>query len=98
MSELISFSSIDIYSCPEAWDENHRFLGYDHTPWTEEQVEAADFLGKMDWEGGLDGLIQYGGASIFPEELQELASEYELAHNRLSAAVNDWAAERGVEY
>lgn len=98
MSELIPFSSIDIYSCPEAWDENHQFLGYDATPWTEEQVEAADFLGKMDWEGGIQGLIGYGGAEIFPDELRELAEAYEAAEKALRKAINDWAAERGVVY
>lgn len=98
MSELIPFSSIDIYSCQEAWSENHQFLGYDHTPWTEEQVEAADFLGKMDWEGGLYELLQYGGPGYFPEELQELAEDAYLAMRHLNEAINVWAAERGVEY
>lgn len=82
MSELIPFSQID----------------EDDSQYTEDQIEAADFLSKMDWEGGIDGLIQYGGASYFPTELQELAGEYELAYNKLSAAINQWAADRGVVY
>lgn len=82
MSELIPFSSID-------WDSE----GF-----TPEQHEAAEFLHKMDWEGGIDGLIGYGGWRYFPEELQDLARKYESIHNELRTAIDIWAAERGVEY
>lgn len=83
MSELIPFGRID---------DN------DTENYTEAQIEAASFLHKMDWEGGLDGLIGYGGYTYFPEELQELAKAYEEASDTLRRAVDKWAADRGVEY
>lgn len=90
MAELIPFSSIvEEYE----WDE--RDGPY---PFTAEQVEAGNFLNKMDWEGGIDGLIGYGGWHYFPEPLQDLAKAYQDAHRALQKAINDWAAERGVYY
>lgn len=91
MSELIPFSSI-----VEQWDWDEERDG--PYPWTPRNVEAADFLSKMDWEGGISGLMGYGGPSYFPEELQELAIAYQEAENALRKAINDWAAERGVVY
>lgn len=82
MSELVPFGRIE-WGDPE---------------YTEDQWIAAEFLSKMDWEGGIDGLIGYGGFHIFPEELQELAKDYEQAHDELRNAIDEWAAERGVEY
>lgn len=82
MPELIPFGIID----------------EDDSQWSEDQVEAANFLNKMDWEGGIDGLIGYGGWRIFPEPLQEIARDYERIHDELRNAVNSWAATRGVEY
>jgi hypothetical protein len=81
--ELVDFSRIDIY---------------DDVNWTPEQIEAAEFLSKMDWEGGLTGLLEYGGSSVFPEELQGLAERTDQALEHLRRAVNDWAAARGVRY
>lgn len=83
MSELIPFSRVDDYN-----PENY----------TEAQLEAASFLSKMDWEGGIDGLIGYGGYTYFPEELQELAKTYEQASKELRRAIDKWAADRGVSY
>lgn len=82
MSELIPFSQIE-------WGDD---------AYTEANHEAAEFLHKMDWEGGIDGLLGYGGWEIFPEPLHDLAREYERLHQELRNAVDDWAAERGVEY
>lgn len=82
MSELIDFGRIDP----------------DDPQWTEGQIEAAEFLSKMDWEGGLSGLIAYGGSEVFPAELQALAARTEMAIEHLNRAVNDWAAVRGVRY
>lgn len=84
MSELIPFSQID---------EDDEDAG-----WTEGQIEAANFLSKMDWEGGVDGLMSYGGAEYFPEEVYDVAVEYERAHDALRRAIDEWAAARGVEY
>lgn len=93
MSELIPFSSI-----PSKWDwhyDNGEDVEYPYTP---EQEEAAEFLSKMDWEGGVDGLLSYGGAEVFPADLQVSAR---IAYNALESLrkdINDWAAERGVVY
>lgn len=84
MNKLVSFSDID----PDD----------DDASWTPEQIEAAEFLHKMDWEGGLDSLYQYGGSSYFPVELQELATAYGEAFDALRKAVDAWAADRGVVY
>lgn len=92
MSELIPFNSI-----PSKWDWNYDHEGEEY-PYTDEQEEAAEFLSKMDWEGGIDGLIGYGGADVFPEAVREQAEAYERAHDALKEAINDWAAERGVVY
>lgn len=61
-------------------------------------VEAASFYAKMDHEGGLTSLLDYGGYTFFPEPLQVYAREAEEAIENLKLAVTDWAAERGVEY
>lgn len=71
---------------------------YDEGQWTSEQLEAAGFLHKMDWEGGIDGLLGYGGSEVFPEELQELAAVAEKALGSLGRAIDKWAADRGVVY
>lgn len=91
MSELIPFSSI-----PEKWDWDEENDG--PFPYTDENVEAAEFLSKMDWEGGMDGLLGYGGADIFPEAIRHYAEAYEAAHDALRTAINEWAAARGVVY
>lgn len=92
MGELIPFSSI-----PDKWDWESRHRG-EPFPYTDANVEAAEFLSKMDWEGGIDGLLGYGGAGSFPEDLYDLAVACEKAHNALRNAIDEWAAERGVEY
>lgn len=92
MSELIPFSSI-----PDRWDWEY-YHKDEPFPYTDANVEAAEFLSKMDWEGGLDGLLGYGGPDVFPEELYDLAVAYEDAHQTLRNAIDEWAAERGVEY
>ena len=83
MSEYISFSQID----PDE-PEN----------WTPEQIEAADFFHKLDWEGGIDGLMSYGGPSYFPEEVRALAEVYETAFENLQNALTEWGKARGVVY
>lgn len=93
MSELISFSSI-----PSKWDWHYENGEDAEYPFTDAQEEAAEFLSKMDWEGGISGLLSYGGASSFPEELRIVAQHADDALETLSVAINDWAAERGVVY
>lgn len=91
MSEYIQFSEVI-----ERWEWDEDEQG--PYPWTPEQEEAADFFGKMDWEGGIDGLMGYGGPEMFPVEVREFAEEYERAHRRLQEALTAWGRARGVEY
>lgn len=93
MSELIPFSRI-----PSRWDweyDNGPDVEY---PYTDAQEEAAEFFSKMDWEGGIDGLMSYGGPDVFPTAVYEQALAYENALEALREAINAWAAEAGVEY
>jgi hypothetical protein len=60
-------------------------------------IEAAEFLGKADSEGGLVGFLWWGGTEAFPDDLRNEARKLEEAHTALLAAVDEWAAERGVE-
>ena len=32
-----------------------------------------EFLDKMRWEGGLSGMVGWGGPSVFPPSLREMA-------------------------
>ena len=66
--------------------------------WTEHQLEAAEFLFKMDSEGGPVGLLGYSGTRHFPEELKELAQTADDALLALGQAIDQWAAARGVSY
>lgn len=79
---MIPFSNIDIYDLTIP----------------KETREAAEFYQKMDWEGGLDGLMSYGGVDFFPPEVREQARQYEQAKETLKDSLRDWAADRGVEY
>lgn len=97
MSELIPFSSIDPYS-NDFFYENNEPKPEEEWPYPPETVEAAEFLSKMDWEGGIDGLYGYGGAEVFPEPIRHLAEAYGEAFEALRKGIDDWAAERGVEY
>lgn len=81
MSELISFSHIE-WGDPE---------------YTEAQWEAAEFLSKMDWEGGIDGLLHYS-TDAFPEELRAQAEFTYRTLEDLRKEIDRWAAERGVVY
>lgn len=82
--EYVSFSKIDPYDGTEQW--------------TVEQIEAAEFFSKMDWEGGLDGLYEYGGAESFPPEVREYANAYGKAYEDLREVVVAWGKARGVVY
>lgn len=86
MSELVPFHQID-------GDDPEHVKKYG-----EAACEAAEFLSKFDWEGGVDGLYGYGGPSAFPVELHAQAVLYGIAYDDLRQAIDDWAAERGVEY
>lgn len=70
---------------------------YDGNTWTPAQLEAASFLHKMDWEGGIEGLLHYS-TDAFPEELRAQAKFAYNALEDLHREVDRWAAERGVVY
>lgn len=91
MSEYIPFSSV-----VEEWDWDEEKDG--PYPFTPEQVEAATFFHKMDWEGGIDGLYGYGGAEYFPAEVREFAEAYGQAYDRLHEVITAWGKARGVVY
>lgn len=65
---------------------------------TDEQVEFAEFLSKMDWEGGAPGLIGYGGSSVFPESLQFLADTAERALDALQDAISARCDALSIKY
>lgn len=64
----------------------------------EEQREAAEFLQKLDHEGGIAGLLGYGGCGAFPAKLHGKADAADKAIEELRAAIQEWANERGVSY
>ncbi len=78
---LIPFSQIDL----------------DDPQYSEANIEAADFLSKMDWEGGITGLLFYS-TDAFPEELRAQAEFVYHAIEDLHREIDRWAAERGVYY
>lgn len=52
--------------------------------WTDERGTSwtrDEFYQKMDSEGGLSGLVTYGGAGIFPPSLRPLMREVEKLQN-----------------
>lgn len=59
---------------------------YDDERWTPE-----DFIEKYDYEGGLDGMLGWGGPGCFPPELRDAATEIE----RQSKIISVWLAENG---
>lgn len=65
---------------------------------TEKQVELAYFLQKLDWEGGLEGLIQYGGSTVFPDELKGTVELLEVQLNSFDRQLTDLLAENDIEY
>lgn len=70
----------------------------DETVHTKEQIDFANFCLKLDWEGGIDGLIQYGGTRIFPEELQIFAQAIEEAMDDFNTAFEAMQKRLDVEY
>lgn len=62
--------------------------------------EAAAFYQRMDWEGGLTGLLEYDGgeSDLWPEPLRVSAKATAKAIEDLKEMVKDWAAIRGVRY
>lgn len=65
---------------------------------SEEKVEAASFLGQLDWEGGLTGLLAHSGAAHFPEALREEAERADAALGILEREFQNWQEDVGVHY
>lgn len=59
---------------------------YDDEQWTPEE-----FIEKLDDEGGVGGMISWGGIGCFPPELREAAVKIEEGF----AVVSDWLREHG---
>ncbi len=60
--------------------------------------EWREFADKLEWEGGIAGLLEYGGSAAFPEEVREAAHAVEVAIKELSTqlgrhGVEDYAEE-----
>lgn len=62
----------------------------------EEIQKCVEFLNKRDWEGGTEGLMNYGGSGIFPEAVKVEALIYENAKEELERAIDNWANDLGV--
>jgi hypothetical protein len=46
------------------------------TEWTDAgggQWTTESFLEKLDWEGGVEGMLEWGGPSVFPPKLRRSA-------------------------
>lgn len=55
------------------------------------------FLFKMDWEGGLEGFLDWGGPEEFPSErLKELARVLVTAIGDVKDEIKSWAKTQGV--
>lgn len=61
------------------------------------KVEAAAFLQKLDYEGGLDGFLDWGGWEAFPMGLRADAAALETLRRNMKRAIEMWAAKRGVQ-
>ena len=59
---------------------------YDDEGWTPEE-----FIDKYEYEGGIDGLLGWGGAGCFPPEIRAEAAEID----RLSDVIHAWREEHG---
>jgi hypothetical protein len=57
-------------------------IDFPETEWTDERGETwtrQEFLDKMHWEGGVAGMVGWGGPSCFPPSLREMAQQIETA-------------------
>ena len=50
--------------------------------------EWNEFANKMDWEGGMYDVLEYGGPNIFPEEAREAAQAFAAAGEVLHAILD----------
>lgn len=47
------------------------------------------FLDKLDWEGGIVEMLEYGGPDAFPDELRADATIVRDALRRMEAVIDD---------
>ncbi len=59
---------MDIFSEDELSFPEDEWTTPEGEKWTREQ-----FLDKLEWEGGIEGMISWGGAGCFPPSLRESA-------------------------
>lgn len=51
---------------------------FEEEKWTDDNGDEwtrESFFEKMDWEGGVGGLLSWGGPSVFPPSLRESATQ-----------------------
>lgn len=60
--------------------------------------EAKRFVDKMEWEGGIVGLLEYGGPTEFPDEVIALAEEVQYALTKLERAIDEYLDKCGVSW
>lgn len=41
--------------------------------------EWSDFIQKLEWEGGIVAMLEYGGPEVFPFEAQSAARDLRIA-------------------
>ena len=60
--------------------------------------EAQRLWDKLEWEGGVIGLLEYGGIQEFPDELRSYVQELEDAYDRAKVAIGDYLTRNGVDH
>lgn len=49
-----------------------------------------EFIDKMEWEGGVVGVLQWGGADYFPPELQPMAHAIQRALLEIDEVLDEY--------
>ncbi len=55
-------------------------LNFPEAEWVSDSGETwtrQEFIDKMRWEGGVVGMVGWGGPSVFPPSLREMAAQVE---------------------
>lgn len=79
----------------KAWEMNE-----DEPEWetlTPDQREFLDFINKLEWEGGILELWNYGGSSIFPELIRQEAEAFGNAADTLDKVIHVIAKELDIQ-
>lgn len=60
--------------------------------------EAEQLRDKLEWEGGIVGLLEYGSVQYFPDELHATIQELQDAYDSAKTAISDYLTRNGVNY